>query len=215
MLCSFFANATRSSALSFLNAGHVYRVDDAAVWPLVTDLAELGLVHVDAARFPQCYIPTPFIAHLSSGAAAGPSSSSPSSTTTPSSSSLSSSSSSSPAGMSNEAAGGALVSTAELLQSGFIIVETTFTVYAYTSSPLHHALLRTFLVVQRILPNLFIGKLTKESVRVALTRGITASEIVGFLNHYAHARMRDSVPPLPGNVTKVSTGWKTIIRQRQ
>lgn len=45
------------------------------------------------------------------------------------------------------------------------------------------------------LPNLVVGHLTREKVRDALVNGISADQIVGFLNSHAHPRMKGGVIP--------------------
>jgi transcription initiation factor TFIIH subunit 4 len=144
--------------LSFMNVGVAYAIP-ASAQLMIQQLSEFGLVYIDP-RAPSYFIPTPFIAHLSTSAA--------------------STSSGSAAGTL------ALTSISDLLRSGYIIVETTFVVYAYTSSPLHVALLRTFTTIHRELPNLVIGKITKESVRQAITRGISKNEVFTVCSRFAH-----------------------------
>ena len=60
---------------------------------------------------------------------------------------------------------------------GYIIVETNYKVYAYTSSELQIALLSLFVHLQYRLPNLAVGLVTRESVRSALINGITAEQV--------------------------------------
>jgi transcription initiation factor TFIIH subunit 4 len=45
------------------------------------------------------------------------------------------------------------------------------------------------------LPNLVVGHLTREKVREALVNGITADQIIGFLNSHAHPRMKGGTIP--------------------
>eukprot|EP00474_Spongospora_subterranea_P009840 CRZ10298.1 hypothetical protein [Spongospora subterranea] len=71
-------------------------------------------------------------------------------------------------------------------QDRFIIVETTFKVYAYTTSPLQIALLNMFAGLEAKLPNVVVGRITKKTVSKALGIGIGAEEIIAFLRDYAH-----------------------------
>lgn len=89
-------------------------------------------------------------------------------------------------------------------ESGYIIVETNFRVYAYTDSNLQVALLGLFTELLYRFPNLVVGVLTRDSVRQALKGGITAEQIVSYLEQYAHPNMmntesavktRSSLPP--------------------
>ncbi|XXQ38055.1 General transcription factor IIH subunit 4 [Plasmodiophora brassicae] len=68
----------------------------------------------------------------------------------------------------------------------FIIVETTFKVYAYTASPLQIALLGMFVGLEARLPNLIVARITKKTIRRALSIGIGAEEIIAFLRAHAH-----------------------------
>jgi transcription initiation factor TFIIH subunit 4 len=60
---------------------------------------------------------------------------------------------------------------------GNIILETNYKLYAYTSSPLEIAILSIFVQLQYRTPNLVVGMLTRESVREALTSGITSKQV--------------------------------------
>ena len=63
-----------------------------------------------------------------------------------------------------------------------IIVETNYRVYAYTTSDLQIALLKLFVAVQYRLANLAVGVISRESVRDALTHGITSSQVCNAQN---------------------------------
>lgn len=73
---------------------------------------------------------------------------------------------------------------------GFIIVETNYRVYAYTSSPLQIALLSLFVNLRSRHPNLVTGKMNKSSVQRAVRAGITAEQIISYLTAHAHPQMR-------------------------
>lgn len=73
---------------------------------------------------------------------------------------------------------------------GFIIIETNYRLYAYTSSPLQIALLSLFITLRSRHPNLVTGKLTKSSVQRAIRQGITADQIISYLTTHAHPQMR-------------------------
>lgn len=73
---------------------------------------------------------------------------------------------------------------------GFIIVETNYRVYAYTSSPLQIALLSLFINLRSRHPNLVTGKMSKSSVQRAVQAGITAEQIISYLTSHAHPQMR-------------------------
>lgn len=72
---------------------------------------------------------------------------------------------------------------------GYIIVETNYRLYAYTSSILQIAVLNLFVRLNTRFPNLVSGKLTKESVQGAIALGITADQIISYLSAHAHPQM--------------------------
>ncbi|GFF33707.1 RNA polymerase II transcription factor B subunit 2 [Aspergillus udagawae] len=74
--------------------------------------------------------------------------------------------------------------------SGFIIIETNYRLYAYTSSPLQISLIALFTTLKYRFPNLITGKITRQSVRRAVEMGITADQIISYLSTHAHPQMR-------------------------
>ena len=85
---------------------------------------------------------------------------------------------------------GSSLSSSTGTAKGFIIVETNFRVYAYTSSPLQIALLSLFINLRSRHPNLVTGKMSKSSVQRAVLAGITAEQIISYLTSHAHPQMR-------------------------
>ncbi|KAK2737338.1 RNA polymerase II transcription factor B 52 kDa subunit [Onygenales sp. PD_40] len=74
--------------------------------------------------------------------------------------------------------------------TGFIIIETNYRLYAYTSSPLQISLIALFTTLKYRFPNLITGKLTRQSIRRAVEMGITADQIISYLTTHAHPQMR-------------------------
>ncbi|XP_055902710.1 general transcription factor IIH subunit 4 [Eupeodes corollae] len=97
---------------------------------------------------------------------------------------------------------------------GYIVVETNYRVYAYTDSNLQVALLGLFTELLYRFPNLVVGVLTRDSVRQALRGGITAEQIVSYLEQYAHHNMKTtesaikSRSPLPPTVVDQIKLWE-------
>ncbi|OAL49571.1 transcription factor Tfb2 [Pyrenochaeta sp. DS3sAY3a] len=91
---------------------------------------------------------------------------------------------------------------------GFIIIETNYRLYAYTSSLIQIAILSLFTKMQHRFPNLVSGKLTKESVHKAVTAGITSAQIISYLNTYAHPQMQKTVPYIPPTVMDQIRLWE-------
>eukprot|EP00842_Homolaphlyctis_polyrhiza_P001942 jgi/Hompol1/2749/HPOL_000638-RA len=80
---------------------------------------------------------------------------------------------------------------------GFIIVETNYRVYAYTNSPLQIAILSLFISMNVRFANVVIGMITRESVREALAKGISADQIIAYLTTHAHPEMRKMLAAHP------------------
>eukprot|EP00850_Spirogloea_muscicola_P020892 SM000229S07528 [mRNA] locus=s229:187790:190799:- [translate_table: standard] len=85
---------------------------------------------------------------------------------------------------------------------GYIIVETNFRVYAYTSSDLQAAILSLMARVEYRLPNLVVAVLTRESVNAAFANGITAEK------QHAHPKVAQRVPMVPENVVDQLHLWE-------
>ncbi|KAK9461614.1 transcription factor Tfb2-domain-containing protein [Lipomyces oligophaga] len=93
-------------------------------------------------------------------------------------------------------------------ETGFVILETNFKVYAYTSSPLQIAVLNLFVHLKFRFPNMVGGQISRESVRKALANGITADQIIQYLTVNAHPQMRKSTPLLPPTVVDQIQLWQ-------
>lgn len=74
--------------------------------------------------------------------------------------------------------------------TGFIIIETNYRLYAYTSSPLQISLIALFTTLKYRFPNLITGKISRQSIRRAVEMGITADQIISYLATHAHPQMR-------------------------
>ncbi|KAJ5273585.1 Transcription factor Tfb2 [Penicillium angulare] len=75
-------------------------------------------------------------------------------------------------------------------ESGGVIIETNYRLYAYTSSPLQISLISLFTNLKYRFPNLVTGKITRQSVRRAIEMGITAEQIISYLMSHAHPQLR-------------------------
>lgn len=73
--------------------------------------------------------------------------------------------------------------------TGTVIIETNFKIYCYTSSPLQIAILNLFVHLRARFANLVTGVITRESIRMALRNGITATQIINYLEAHAHTSM--------------------------
>lgn len=81
---------------------------------------------------------------------------------------------------------------------GFIIIETNYRLYAYTSSPLQIAVLSLFTKFSTRYPNMVSGRVTRESIRQAISHGITSDQIISYLSTHAHPQLRKTAAALAG-----------------
>ncbi|KAG1673265.1 hypothetical protein FOA52_002545 [Chlamydomonas sp. UWO 241] len=102
----------------------------------------------------------------------------------------------------------ATVSANADIAGGHIIVETNYRVYAYTSSPVQVAILELFTRNDCVLPNLFVGTLTRDSVLRAVGSGISADEVVSYLQTHAHPHIAGRTPVVPEVVMDQVRLWE-------
>lgn len=93
-------------------------------------------------------------------------------------------------------------------KDGFIVLETNYRIYAYTDNPLQTAVLNLFVSLKYRFPNLVVGSITRESVKKALTNGISADQIISYLVTHAHPQMRKNNPLLPVTVQDQIRLWE-------
>ncbi len=91
---------------------------------------------------------------------------------------------------------------------GFVVVETNYRIYAYTSSPLQIAVLALFTRLSTRYPNMVSGRISRESIRRAIAMGITSDQIISYLSTHAHPQMRKSTPILPPTVVDQIRLWQ-------
>ncbi|PQE03964.1 hypothetical protein CJF31_00003088 [Rutstroemia sp. NJR-2017a BVV2] len=72
---------------------------------------------------------------------------------------------------------------------GFVIIETNYRLYAYTSSPLQIAVLSLFTKLSTRYPNMVSGRVTRDSIRTAISHGITSDQIISYLSTHAHPQL--------------------------
>ena len=152
---------------------------------MLDDLSDFGLVY---RRSPneERYYPTRLATTLTSDAPALPNNSLTATTT-----SLS--------GATSEAAQN---------EKGYIILETNYRLYAYTSSPLLISILSLFSTLHTRYPNLVTAKVTKTSVQNAISAGITSDQIITYLTTHAHPILRSHTPVLPPTVVDQIRLWQ-------
>lgn len=155
---------------------------------MLEDLSDFGLIYTregDKTR----YYPTRLSTTLTSDAAALPSSSLIATTTTSNTSDPS-------------------ANNTQQIEKGYIIVETNYRLYAYTSSPLLISILSLFSNLHTRYPNLVTAKITKSSIQAAITSGITSDQIIAYLTTHAHPVLRRQNPILPPTVVDQIRLWQ-------
>ncbi|KAE7995655.1 hypothetical protein FH972_000429 [Carpinus fangiana] len=98
-------------------------------------------------------------------------------------------------------------------KQGFVVVETNFRLYAYSTSKLHCEILRLFSRIEYQLPNLIVGAITKESLYNAFENGIAAEQIITFLQQNSHPRVAERMPSIPENVTDQIRLWESDLNR--
>jgi transcription initiation factor TFIIH subunit 4 len=93
-------------------------------------------------------------------------------------------------------------------EKGFVILETNYKIYAYTNNPLRINILSQFVQTRARFPNLVTGIITRDSVKRALDKGISAEQIIMYLTHHAHPQMFKNNPLLPVTVTDQIRLWE-------
>ena len=96
---------------------------------------------------------------------------------------------------------------------GSIIMETNFRMYAFTSSPLQIAVLALFVKLNQRFPGMVAGKMSRESIRRAISYGITSDQIISYLAANAHEQMHRFAathhrPVLPPTVVDQIRLWE-------
>ena len=90
-------------------------------------------------------------------------------------------------------------------RDGYIVIETNYRIYAYTSSDLQVSLIGLFAEPLYRFPNLSVNIVTRDSCRQAFKGGISAAQIIRFLRMHAHPRqveekMKAKMPAIPATV---------------
>jgi transcription initiation factor TFIIH subunit 4 len=136
---------------------------------MLSHLVEFGLIYIPASS-PTQYFPTRLATTLTSDASA----------------------------LRSVSAGFDAALTSSAGSEGFIIVETNYRLYAYTSSPLQIAVLALFTKLKSRYPNMVSGKIRRTSVQAAISRGITAEQIITYLSANAHPQLKKSAAAMAG-----------------
>ncbi|KAF6809548.1 transcription initiation factor TFIIH subunit 4 [Colletotrichum sojae] len=169
---------------------------------MLPSLMDFGLIYIPAHK-PQQYYPTRLATTLTSSSSAlrsAPAAGGSSYSAALSAASGSKNPPSSSAG-------------AEDAKGGSIIVETNYRVYAYGQTPLQIAVLSLFCKLKLRFVDMVSGRLTRNSIRNAVERGITADQIISYLASHAHEQMHRlsalrSRPVLPPTVVDQIRLWQ-------
>ncbi|ELQ76006.1 RNA polymerase II transcription initiation/nucleotide excision repair factor TFIIH, subunit TFB2 [Trachipleistophora hominis] len=85
-----------------------------------------------------------------------------------------------------------LLFSSAAIQDSFLIVETNYKLYAYTTSSHELSIIKLFSQIVRELPNLVTAHITEESVNAAFLKGITGQQIVDYLTE----KSKSELPPV-------------------
>lgn len=70
-------------------------------------------------------------------------------------------------------------------------------VNAWTTSRVQRSILALFCRCEAALPNFWVGSLSHDSVNAALASGISANEIIAYLQAHAHPQVQKRKPVVP------------------
>ncbi|KAB5582938.1 RNA polymerase II transcription factor B subunit 2-like protein [Coniochaeta sp. 2T2.1] len=96
---------------------------------------------------------------------------------------------------------------------GAIIIETNYRLYAYTNSPLQIAVIALFAKMELRFAGMVTARITRASIRKAVSHGITADQIIAYLAAHAHEQMARAAaaankPVLPPTVVDQIRLWQ-------
>jgi len=98
--------------------------------------------------------------------------------------------------------------TAKSEQEGWIVISTDYRIYAYTSNPVKILLLSLFVYIEYELPDMVMGRLLRDNIRQAVKVGISAHQILHFLETHAHPQMRQNKPIVPEAIADQIRLWE-------
>jgi len=87
--------------------------------------------------------------------------------------------------------------TTSTSQDEFIIVETNYRIYAYTDSDLHYSIISLFSDVMYRFPQMIVAQMTRDSVMRSAEYGITAKQMLHYLNASCHPSCKKNLHPIP------------------
>ena len=90
-----------------------------------------------------------------------------------------------------------------------IIVQTNLKLIAYTTSKLHTGMLLLFSEIRVRLPNMVVCEITRQSIKKAVSTGVTGAQIKQFLVSHAHPVLAGRTHVIPENVSDRITLWES------
>ena len=162
---------------------------------VLQDLKELGLVYHRKSSSKRFY-PTRLAFVISAAADSWQSIEGPNSTST-------SSNTANSATIEATTSSGGLIGT-----GGYIIVEANYRAYAYTDQELWVNILNLFMSLKYRMPNMAAYLITRQSIREALMKGITADQMIQFLEQHAHPENKKRTPILPDTLVDQLRLWE-------
>jgi transcription initiation factor TFIIH subunit 4 len=81
-------------------------------------------------------------------------------------------------------------------------------IHDWIASPLQIAILSLFIELKTRFPNMITGTLTRDKIRESMDKGITADQIIEYLETHAHPVMKQEQPILPMTVVDQLRLWE-------
>ena len=102
-----------------------------------------------------------------------------------------------------------MIESAAHKDDSFIVIETNYRLYAYTDSPLQISVIGLFTQLTCRFPDMVVGIINRESVRRALLNGITAHQIISYLQGHAHPLLKQKRGSIvPATIIDQITLWE-------
>lgn len=98
--------------------------------------------------------------------------------------------------------------TIDVPKQGYLVIETNYRIYAYTTSELQISLLNIFSDIEGRFPNMVVASISRSSVRRAFLKGIGAEQIISFLKQHCHPQMFKLNSVVPRTVADQIKLWE-------
>lgn len=98
------------------------------------------------------------------------------------------------------------------MEDRFIILETNYKLYAYTTNPLHISILSLFCTIRGSFPNMTYAILNGEKLKNAFSKGITSEQVLNYLETHIHRQLKqkdqEGSPLIPATLSDQIRLWE-------